>query len=236
MGPIRALVALILSLSIAGPVFAADDSPFRVSKKEFRDRVGSVALTPLYAPEMFQVSESVRELIEAEVSKRFSRTRLEVLPFETYGQLRATLARQIGGIRDATGAVDLERRAAVWDHTKREMRRQHPVDGFAELSIVLTRAVFDDDRAEWDGVKQRVEHSGDGFALFGGRNYQGSIAAASLQLAIFDRSDAPLYVNRGGIEVLQVREGSSLVLRDASSFFQDEKRLKKAVQLVFKGL
>ncbi|MEQ8858750.1 MAG: hypothetical protein RIC56_08890 [Pseudomonadales bacterium] len=236
MGSFRLLAVLIVLLPVAGAPVAADESPYRVSKTAFRERIGSLALTPLYAPEMFAVSDGVRELIEAEVSKRFEKTKIEVLPLETYARVRATLADQIGGIRDAGGTIDPARRAAVWDHAKREMRLRHPVDGFAELSITLVRASFRDDRAEWDGVKQKVQHSGDGFALFGGRDYQGSIAAASFQLAIFDRSDELLYLNRGGIEVLQDREGSRLVLRDADGFFQDEKRLRKAVQLAFKGL
>lgn len=236
MGPVRQLAIIILLLPMACTLAMAADSPYRVSEKEFRKRIQAVALTPLYAPEMFEVGDAVRELIEAEVSRRFDKTRLDVLPFEPYARLRATLAEQIGGIRDAAGALDPARRAAVWDHAKREMRLRHPVDAFAELSITLTRASFKDDRAEWDGVKQKVAHSGDGFSLFGGRNYEGSIAAASFQLAIFDRTDTLLYLNRGGIEVLQDREGSSLVLRDANAFFQDEKRIRKAVQLAFKGL
>lgn len=220
----------------AESAWAADDSPFQVSKKEFRQRVKSVALAPLTFPAMFKLSEDMRQLLEDEATKRLSKTRLEYVAIEPYARLRATFADQVGGLYLADGSLDTQRQAAVFDHAKREMRLRHQVDAFAEISLRMVRAGFMKDRAEWDGVKQKVKSSGDGFALFGGNNYQGSIAAASFQLAIFDRSDNLLFLNRGGIEVLQEREGTKLKLLDADTVLRNEKLLAKAVRLAFDPL
>ncbi len=116
------------------------------------------------------------------------------------------------------------------------MRHRYQMDAFAEISLRLVRATFSEDRAEWDGIKQRVEHSGDGFSLFGSRNYQGTIAAASFQLAIYSLNDDLLFINRGGLEVLQQRQGAKLEVLPMNTLFQDEKKLRKAVQFAFKPL
>ena len=225
---------LVLLLGgLAPAMYAADDSPYRISKKEFRQQVNSVSLSPLHVPPIIELSEDMRRLLEAEAVKRLSKTKLEFLPIEPYAQLRATFAVQIGGLYNASGELDARRQAVVFDHAKREMRMRHQVDAFAEISVRMVHASFLKDRAEWDGIKQKVQASGDGFALFGGNNYQGSIAAASFQLAIYDRSDNLLFVNRGGIEVLQERVGTQLKLLDMSTILNDEKRMAKAVRLAF---
>jgi len=234
--PVWIVVVAVFGLLGAPAASAASDSPYLIAKKEFKNRIKSIALSPVIAHETLNLSSSMQSLVEAEASARMNKTKLEVLGIEPYAQLRATMIEQIGGLRTADGVVDPRREASVLDHTKREMRHRHQVDAFAQLSIRVVRAAYADDRAEWDGIKQKVAKSGDGFALFGGPNYQGTIGAASFQLAIYDRSDQLLYLNRGGIEVLQERQGDSLVLIDESTYLQDEKRLKKAVQLAFKGL
>ena len=208
---------------------AADDSPYAIEKREFKKRIKSVALTPLYAPDIFKLDAATRAMIEAEATERMAKTKLKALPIATYAELRQTMADQIGGLASADGEVDAQREAIVWDHAKREMRMRHDVDGFAEISIRMVNAAFKADRAEWDGVKAKVKSSG------GGNKYEGSIAAASFQLAIFDRNDNLLYSSRGGIEVMQERQGSRLFLRDGK-FLQDEKRVKKAIREAFKEL
>lgn len=225
-----------VALLCTAPVAIAADTPYVLPKKEFKKRIKYVSLSPLSVHESLNLSDDMRAFVEAEANTRLNKTKLQVLGIQPYAQLRATLAEQVGGLMTAEGLVDERRRTVVWDHAKREMRHRHPVDAFAEIGIRIVNAAFAKDRAEWDGVKQKVKSSGDGFALFGGPNYQGTIAALSFQLVIYDRSDELLFVNRGGIEVLQERQGAKLVLRDEAAMLQDQKSLKKAVQLAFKGL
>ena len=231
------LLVLSMLVSFTTPaVHAADDSPYLIAKKDFRKRIRMVSLSPVSVAPGLTLSDEYRELLEEEATKRLSKQKLELVPIEPYAELRTLFAEKIGGITNAEGVMMPGRRALVWDHAKREMRHRYPVDAFAELSLRPVTATFSDDRAEWDGVKQKVQSSGDGFSLFGGKNYQGTIAALSFQLAVFGRNDELLFVNRGGIEVMQAREGAKLVVLPETSLLKDPKKLKKSVQLAFKPL
>jgi len=83
---------------------------------------------------------------------------------------------------------------------------------------------FKNDRAEWDGVKQKVEHKGGG-------QFAGSIFVSSVAFAVFDDTDALLYSNSGGLEVLMRRERDQIVPIPAENYFQDEKLIRKAAQI-----
>lgn len=233
---IGSLLLVALCLAPVAPVHAAKDSPFIISKKDFKKQVKSVALTPLVVPDLLILTDEMRALIESEAARRLAKTRLDVTGIEPYAEIQTLFAAQIGGLLDASGKPDARRRDIVSDHARREMRLRYPVDAFAEISLRVVNADFADDRANWDGVKQKVKKSGDGFALFGGKDYRGEIAAVSFQLAFFNRANELLFVERGGIEVLQERQSASLVLLPLDTVLLDEKRLKKAVQIAFKPM
>ncbi len=226
----------VVPLLAPGFSFADDESPFVIPKKDYRKQVKHVSLTPLTVAPGLTLSDEFRTLIEAEAANRLSKTRVELVPIEPYAEIRRRFIQAVGGITNEEGVILTGKQRLVWDHAKREMRHRYPVDSFAEISVRAVRANFSDDRAEWDGVKQKVQSSGDGFSLFGGKNYQGTIGALSFQLAVFSRNNELLFVNRGGIEVLQAREGSKLVVLPETALLQDPKKLKKAVQIAFKPL
>lgn len=231
------LISIIcLNLGAVQTVQAAADSPYLIEKKVFKKTIKSVALSPLQVPDMIKLSDDMRAHIEAEASKELAKTKIKALGIPAYAEVKNLFASQIGGIRNASGEIDSLRETVVLDHTKREMRMRHAVDGFAQISLKLVNAAFADDRAEWDGVKRKVKSSGDGFSLFGGgKDYQGTIASASFQLAIYDRNDTLVFLQRGGIDVMQERQGDKLVLR-TDDVVNDPKRLKKAVKMAFKPL
>lgn len=230
------LVSLVLITLFVPQAFAAKESPFIIEKKEFKKRVKVISLAPLDPAPGLDISPEMQQFIEAEAAKELEKTRVETIAIEPYARLRDMMVQQVGGITNEKGEVLTAKQRIVWDHVKREMRHRHQMDAFAQISIRPVTAVFNDDRAEWDGVKQKVQATGDGFSLFGGKNYQGTIGALSFQLAMTDRNDQLLYVNRGGIEVLQERQGPKLVPVDTALLMQDQKKIKKAIQLAFKPL
>jgi len=228
--------ALLSVVWVVPSAMAANDSPFLMPKKEFRKSIKSVAAVPLAHPRMLAIPAQRVAYIEEQVQQALQKTGLAAVPMQAYRSLRAHMSEQIGGLNNADGEFDAQRQRLVWDHARREMLMRHDMDAFAHVSLVSVSAVFQDDRAEWDGIKQKVKKSGDGFSLFGGKNYQGSIAALSLQLAIYSRAEQLLFVQRAGIEVLQERQAASLVPLPANELLQDDKRIRKAVQRVFKAL
>ena len=235
---VRIFVLGIISLYLSSifAVQAATEAPFLIEKKVFKKSVKAVAVSPLEVPDMIQLSDEMRAYIEAEASKALAKTKIKSVGIPAYAEVQTLFANQIGGLRNTEGKIDSQRKSVVDDHTKRELRMRHSVDGFAQISLRVVNAPFSDDRAEWDGIKRKVKSSGDGFTLLTGKkNYQGTIAATSFQLAIYNRNDKLLFVQRGGIDVMQERKGENLILR-SDDFVNDPKRLKKAVKMAFKSL
>ena len=79
-------------------------------------------------------------------------------------------------------------------------------------------------------MSQKVKKKG------GGLKYTATIAATSVTFTIYDEIEQPLYVNYGGLEVLMMRNKEQFEPLDPSEFFQDEKRIKKAVQIAMKPI
>lgn len=231
---LTALIFCSLICLLAAPAYAASDSPYLIEKKDFKKKISSVALSPLDVPDMIPLSADMRTFLETEAAKALAKKKISNQAMSEYAAIYTNFSNQIGGLRNAEGELDAKRRALVRDHARREMRLQHAIDGFAEIALVAVSAQFSEDRAEWDGVKRKVI-SNDRNSLFGGGKYQGSIAGVSFQLAVYDRNDKLLYLQRSGIDLLQTRQGDRLMLRD-DDFLNDTKQLKKSVQSAFKPL
>jgi len=138
----------------------------------------------------------------------------------------ALMESQGGGVEDPeTGKIDTAKLGVVRAHAFRELWFQHEFDAVATIQVIVSKAQFAKDRAEWDGVKQKVENKGRN------RGYAGTIVATSVSFAIFDQTDKLIYANYGGLEVLQMREEAQLLPIPAESYFSDEKRIRKAANV-----
>lgn len=142
---------VVLSTSAAH----AADSPYLIKKKDFRKQIRSVALAPLDVPQMLVLTPEMRTFIETEATRRLDKTKLDMVGIEPYAEVVTLFKQQVGGLLNDEGKIDTRREALMLDHARREMRRRHPVDGFAEISLRVINAEFADDRAEWDGIKQK---------------------------------------------------------------------------------
>ena len=92
------------------------------------------------------------------------------------------------------------------------------------------RAPFEDDRVEWDGVKAKIEKKGRN------RGYRGTIITSSVSFEVYDQTDRLLYVNFGGIEPLQRRDGAQLIPIESDALFTNEKTVRKAAQIAMKPI
>ena len=101
-------------------------------------------------------------------------------------------------------------------HGFRELWFRHQLDAVATIRVSASRVRFEKDRAEWDGVRQKIQKKGGG-------SFSGNVFVSSVAFAVFDDTDAMLYSNRGGLELLMRREKDQLVPIEAENYFQDEK-------------
>ncbi len=227
--PRASAIGGLIIVFVSGPAAAADDSPFRVDEKQFQRQIKHVALAPLNVVAYFDLAEATQRELEAEATAILTKKKFDVLPVDVYRAIRDTMIDRVGGIRDAKGDYYPQRVAVVWDHSKRELLFRNAVDGIVTVSIAIVQATFQNDRAEWDGVKQKVKSKGGG-------KYGGPISAASVRVAVVDRQDRVLFSNGGGIELLQERVGGQLHPVPKEGLLKDNRQLMQALEIALKPL
>lgn len=227
---LTAIVAFFIVIAL--PAIAADkDSPFMIDKRDFKKQFKTIALAPVDAEPLFKMPDSVARMIEEEVTKHLEKRGYTVIPSSTLAAIRDTMAAQVGGLENPdTGQVDLAKLQAVRAHAFRELWFRHEFDAVATIRLSTSRAQFENDRAEWDGVRQKVEAKGRN------RGYGGSIYASSVSFAVYDQTDKLKYINYGGLELLQMRNEAQLMPIPAENYFSDEKKIRKAAQLAMKPI
>jgi len=191
--------------------------------------VRRVAVAPVEVPDWMGMPTEQRTAIDEAIQARLDKAGFELLPNAEYRAIETRLAGYLGGLAGADGAVNAARVQALREHSIREMLLRHRFDALVLPRVVRVNVPWSDDRAEWDGTRQTIEAKGRG-------KYSGQIAALSLEVRFVDRSERPLYVGNGGLEVLQRREQQQLVPLAADQLWQDDKRAEKAVALALKSL
>jgi hypothetical protein len=221
-----------LCVVIALPALAADkDSPFLIDKRDFRKQFKTIALAPVDADAVLKMPESVARMLEEEVTRHLEKNGYTVIPSSTLAGIREAMAAQVGGLENPdTGQTDPAKLQVVRNHAFRELWYQHKFDAIATIRVAVSRAQFENDRAEWDGVKKKVQSKGRN------RGYSGTIVASSVSFAVYDQTDKLMYVNYGGLQVLQMRNEAELLPIPEENFFSDEKTIRKAAQIAMKPI
>jgi len=220
---------LLWFATVAGTTWAAAEPPYLIDAKRFQEQVRRVAVAPVDVPDWMGMPTEQRTAIDVAIQERLDKAGFEVLPNTEYRAIEARLVEYLGGLAASDGTVDPARLQALREHSIREMLLRHRFDALVLPRVVRVNVPWSDDRAEWDGTKQTIESKGRG-------KYSGQIAALSLEIRFVDRSERPLYIGNGGLEVLQKREQQQLVPLPAEQLWQDEKRAEKAVTIALKSL
>jgi hypothetical protein len=228
------VLCMLATFVLAGHAESTKDAFLGASKKELKKEYSYLAIAPLEVPAALKISDETRSTIEAEVIKRLEKEGFRILPPSAMQAIRDTM-RELVGLTGEPGESDLEKLSAVRDHSYRELLLTHDIDAVVALRVRVVAAPFSNDKAEWHNTSQKIKHQGDGLMKFiSGKSYSGTIAASSLQISIWDRSENPLYSWNGGIEVLMQRNGKALEYMPENAFWQDEKRIMKAIKLALK--
>lgn len=212
-------------------VVAEKYDPWFVDKRELKKNYQRIALAPVEAGATLKMPDSAKRAIEAQVQEHLEKRGYTVIPPSVLSGIRETMTEQVGGLKDpATGEIDMDRVHAVRDHSMRELWFTNDFDAVAVIRIDVLQAPVENDKAEWDGVSQKLKKKGRGL------KYTASVAATSIAVSIYDATEQPLFVNYGGLEVLMMRVKEEMQPLDASEYFKDEKRIKKAVQVAVKPI
>ena len=223
----KAILAALIGCALVLPAAAADkDSPFFIDKRDFKKQYKTIALGPVDADPMLQIPDSVRAIIEEEVTRHLQKRGYTVLPTSVVGDIRKTMEAQVGGFEDPeTGRIDMAKMQAVRDHAYRELWFRHQLNAVATIRVSASSVPVENDNVKWDGTKQAVERDGRR------KNYTGQIFVSSVSFAVYDQTNKLMYLNYGGLEVLMRRSGEQLVPLPPEQYFTDEKRIRKAAKI-----
>lgn len=230
---------LVIFSLVSGAITAhAADSPYLVDKRTFKKNIKTLALAPAEAARALNMPDAIGRMLEAEVARRLDRMGFELIAVGNYRKIRDRMKQQVGGYAiPGSQELDADKMAAVREHSFREMLYRHDMDALVTIQVHYIGAPFENNKAKWDGVDQKISRKTGGIGeLFGNEKYSGTAGASSLQISIFDRSYELLFREEGGIEVVMQIDGQSLAPLPTEQLFLDEKRLKKSVQLALKGL
>ncbi|MFK7829596.1 MAG: hypothetical protein AB8B57_07455 [Congregibacter sp.] len=230
----RALLTFttVLCIAISSLALAADKyDPYFIEKRALKKEYKRIALAPVESGASLAMPESAKQAIEKQITQHLKKRGYIVIPSSILADIRKTMVDQVGGFRDPnTGEIDAAKVSAVRDHSWRELWFRHDFDAVATTRVAIINAPIENDKAEWDGVSQKVKKKGRGL------KYTATVAASTVTLSIYDERERPLYVNYGGLEVLMMREKTEFKPLDPSTFFQDEKRIRKAVSIAVKPI
>ncbi len=233
MQRLTCLAVFFFCLLAATPLQAQKlkDAYIDIKEKTLRKEYSNLAMLPVVAASSAHAPQAIIERIAAQVREIMEDEDFTLLPPEEVAAIRAEFA----ALYSEPSAA--ENQAAIDEHTIRELFYRHPVDGLLTVQVLPVGAPFRDDKAEWAGTSQKIEHEGDGF--FGtlmGTDYGGTIAASAIRVIISDRAGRPLYNWMGGVEVMMMRKGESLEPLPPEALWQSDKRVVKAVKYALKPL
>lgn len=219
-------ILALAMLYAATAAMAADDAAFLVDKKQFKQQVRTIALTPVEADGYFELPDGVAALIEREVTGRLEKEGYTVIPGSVLAGIRRTMEQQVGGITDAaTGELDLARAQAVRTHAFRELWFQRDFDALANIRVSISRVPVENDRVEWHGTEQDIPHEGRS------PKYTAKVYVSSVAVGIYDATFKPLYLNYGGLEPLMHRAGEQLEALPNDRLFRDQKKIREAIKI-----
>ena len=193
---------------------------FVTPESDFFDNTERVALVPLESDDDLEVPDSVVTEFESLLRGELEQAGFHVIPSLVYEELWIRVVQDVGGIFDPyTGRRDDERFQRAVDRLREELKENFEPDVLLRPELWVVDAPFHDAVARWDGTSQDISTSRFRFGQ------DGFVLALTFGIVVEDLEGIELYVNGGGIEVLETLE--SVVPTEA--LFADRERIRNAV-------
>lgn len=227
---VLAIVLILICSGCGRPPEIYD--PFIVPRKEFYPQLNRIAIMPLNITSEPVKFHNAMDLFDSLLAKELLDSELEVtiVPVEESDSLQGYFIKQLGGLFDPySGKLDIEK-TRTWRRTLiSEVEKKYKVDAILFTRISTVSAHVFRDQAKWDGVTESIGKDRFLKSVMGIR-HSGSIPALSLVVELRATNDSLLYLNAGGIQVLQkIGTGRSPDDRPYHEILTDEKRNQDAV-------
>lgn len=212
-------------------------NPFKIPEAEFRDKIHTIALSPVILPDGLEEPDNVKEKFESLINAKLRGMGFTVVPSKEYSAVWKQMTEQLGGYFDpVTGKRDETKYKAVRTHSLREMNTKFKADAILHSIVRVVQARFSSNTARWDGVTENIQASGGTWkALLVGPQH-GTIGALSLGVFIEDPNEVPMYSDAGGLQAVAKLSGTTFIPIPQAELFKDEVRNANAVNIALDGL
>lgn len=121
------LAGLFSLLLISACVVQADDDGWRIKKRDFKKQVDVIAMTPVAAAEGLVLRPEIAALLEAEISKKVSKKRFDVIAADKYQDFQtaftADKANSVLSAQIVYVGATFKKDEAEWDGAEQEVEK-----------------------------------------------------------------------------------------------------------------
>jgi len=209
------VVGAVTSCVVSTPAYDV----FVVPSDTVYARVRKIALVPAAVTADVPVPERVLLELDSLIERKVEAAGFSVVPAFVYSEIWRRITEEAGGFYDPfTGVLNEERLQAATERLLQEIGDLHAPDAWLYPELWVVEAEVERGFARWDGATEPVSW------------YLGSpVQALSLVVSLEDTAGTVLYVNGGGIAVLDEWAGW-VVPRDADQLFDKPEKLITAVE------
>ncbi|MDX2053216.1 MAG: hypothetical protein SFV15_12535 [Polyangiaceae bacterium] len=230
-------LAVILALAAASIVSGCTPPSLKyptrsVSPQVFRDRVTTLAYSPLFTTKDAQTDQFVNA-VGGQLGRRLQSIGVTLLRPEPWNECWLPAVEEAGGLYNArTGEFDEQKEARVRWKCEQDLGQRLRIDGFLEVDIIAVSAPLSQDVVRWHGVEEDTRSFGDRF--WSGSTYSGNLPALSLLVRIQDKDGHGLFDNAGGLEVVgKIEDGQ---VEKKSGLLHNHETIARAVQVALRPL
>jgi hypothetical protein len=210
--------------------------PYLIPKKEFRNTVQIIALAEMEIAEGLPNPGPVQAEFDSLLVAGLQGLGYSVVRPHEYEAVWAKLAVGVGGFTDPhTGERDEEKMTVAAFQTIEELKADFGIDAVMFPDLVVVEAQFAAGQAVWDGVDQKIQTAGPMSSVFYG-SQRGVVGALSLRLSVRSPDGTQIFLNSGGIEVLDKLDGKGFVPVPRPELFTNKKRNQESVKTALKPL
>jgi hypothetical protein len=229
---VATIIFLFTSACATLPVYT--DTPFRATKEELHMKIKTIALKPLDIPDGLGNSEKINAIFEPLIMLKLHNAGFSVVESINYTEIWKRSCEQVGGVVDpATGKSVDSRIQAAQLLCLEILKTVFHADALLTPKIEIVPAKFSDCKARWHGTSEQIDEVVLGIFCVSG-NMFGTVSALSLVVRVEDTQKNLLYVNSGGIQVLQRLEGflvKDIVAVNEANLFTNNERNQTAVSI-----
>lgn len=212
-------------------------NPFKIEKTEFFDKVKTVGLYPASIQVEVDDEGKRKNLLEENIQQKLRDVGFASIPSSEYKAIYDNLKEAVGPLYDPnTGELLKEKYDSLKEHTKREYLARHKVDAFVYPAVVIVKAEWRGNIAQWHGVEEPSTGKSGILATLSAPQAYGTLPALSLRIGIGDPGGDIYYLNYGGIQLCSWVHGRSFIDVPQNQLLTDEAKIIKSIDIAMDPL